>query len=119
MAADVSTLSAQAHGTVGFAKVILRREAWAKSHRPVPTLLHQDRVPVVGGGDLGVMIVEIQPSSLRQIAVEMERAKTHAEMRHDPNREKEVPQPSSRKSETGAIERIELYGAADRRSFAI
>lgn len=113
------TLSAQAQGPVGFAKVILRREAWAKSHRPMATLFREDRVPVVGGGDLGVMIVEVQPSSLRQVAIEMERAETHTEMRYDPNREKEVPHPSGRKSETGAIERIELYGPADRRSFSV
>lgn len=113
------TLSAQAQGPVGFAKVVLRREAWAKSHRPVATLFRQDRVPVVGGGDLGVMIAEVQPASLRQIAAEMERAETHTEMRYDPYKEKDVPHPSGRKSETGAIERIELYGPADRRAFSV
>jgi hypothetical protein len=113
------TLSAQAQGPVGFAKVVLRREAWAKSHRPVATLFRQDRVPVVGGGDLGVMIVEVQPASLRQVAAEMERAEAHTEMRYDPYKEKDVPHPSGRKSETGAIERIELYSPADRRSFSV
>lgn len=117
--AIAGTLSAQAQGSVGFAKVILRREAWAKSHRPVATLFRPDRVPVVGGGDLGVMIVEVQPGTLRQVAAEMGKAETHTEMRFDPNREKEVPHPSGRKSETGAIERIELYGASDRRSFSV
>jgi hypothetical protein len=113
------TLSAQAQGPVGFVKVVLRREAWAKSHRPVATLFRQDRVPVVGGGDLGVMIVEAQPESLRKVAAEIGRAETHTEMRFDPYKEKEVPHPSSRKSETGAIERIELYSPADRRNFSI
>ncbi len=28
-------LSAQSQGPIGFVKVILKREAWAKSHRPV------------------------------------------------------------------------------------
>lgn len=36
-------LSAQAQGDVGFVKVILRREAWAKSHRPVASLFRSDR----------------------------------------------------------------------------
>nr|WP_047165806.1 hypothetical protein [Sphingomonas sp. Y57] len=90
------TLSAQAQGPVGFAKVILRREAWAKSHRPVATLFRPDRVPVVGGGDLGVMIVEVQRTTLRQIVAEMEKAETHTEMRFDPNREKEVARPEAR-----------------------
>lgn len=113
------TLSAQAQGPVGFVKVILRREAWAKSHRPVAALFRQDRVPVVGGGDLGVMIVEAQPATLGQVAAEIARAETHTEMRYDPYKEKEVPYPSGRKSETGAIERIELYGQADRRNFSV
>lgn len=113
------TLSAQSQGPVGFVKVILRREAWAKSHRPVTTLFRRDRVPVVGGGDLGVMIVEVQPETLRQVAAEIGRAETHTEMRYDPYKEKEVPHPSGRKSETGAIERIELYGQTDRRNFSV
>lgn len=113
------TLSAQAQGPVGFAKVVLRREAWAKSHRPVATLFRPDRMPVVGGGDLGVMIVEVQPATLRKVAAEMEKAEAHTEMRFDPKREREVPYPSGRKSETGAIERIELYGPADRRNFSV
>ncbi|KAJ8137953.1 hypothetical protein OY671_008834, partial [Metschnikowia pulcherrima] len=46
-------LSAQAQGDVGFVKVILRREAWAKSHRPVASSFRNDRTPVVGGGDSG------------------------------------------------------------------
>lgn len=112
-------LSAQAQGPVGFAKVVLRREAWAKSHRPVATLFRPDRMPVVGGGDLGVMIVEVQPNTLRQVAAEMEKAENHTQMRFDPNREKEIPYPTGRKSETGAIERIELYGPADRRNFSV
>lgn len=112
-------LSAQAQGPVGFVKVILRREAWAKSHRPVATLFRPDRVPIVGGGDLGVMIVEAHPTALQLIAAEMEKAEDHTEMRFDPHRGKDVAHPSGRKSETGSIERIELYGPADRRGFSV
>ncbi|HEX8622853.1 MAG TPA: hypothetical protein VF718_12875 [Allosphingosinicella sp.] len=99
-------LAAQAQGPVGFIKVILRREAWAKSHRPVTALFRQDRAPVVGGGDLGVLIVEAQPTNLRQVAAEMARAETHTDTKIDPETGKEVPNPTARKSETGAIERI-------------
>lgn len=112
-------LAAQSQGPVGFVKVILRREAWAKSHRPVAALFRQDRAPVVGGGDLGVLIVEAQPATLGQVAAEMARAEAHTETKIDPNTGKKVPNPSARKSETGAIERIELYGPADRRSFSV
>lgn len=112
------TLTAQAQGQLGYAKVILRREAWAKSHRPVNRLFKPDRIPVVGGGDLGVMIVEVQPSTLQQVAAEMRKSETHTEMRLDPHRGVMRPHPSERKSETGAIERIELFGPSDRRNFS-
>lgn len=40
-------------------------------------------------------------------------------MKFDENRGKEVPNPSAQKSEAGAIERIELYGASDKRKFSV
>lgn len=100
-------------------KVILKREAWAKSHRPVGTLFRNDRAPVVGGGDLGVMIVEGRPSRLAEVKAEIAKAETQTRMRFDENKGKEVPHPSPQKSETGAIERIELYGPSDKRSFSV
>lgn len=112
-------LSSQAQGDVGYVKVILRREAWAKSHRPVASLFRKDRTPVVGGGDLGVMIVEGRPSTLRQVAREIAKAEPHTVMRFNEKRQKDLPYPSARKSETGAIDRIELYGPADRRDFSL
>jgi hypothetical protein len=111
-------LSTQSQGDIGYVKVVLRREAWAKSHRPVGALFRNDRTPVVGGGDLGVMIVEGRSVTLRQVGGEIGRAETHTEMRFNENKKKDEPHPSARKSETGAIERIELYGPADRRSFS-
>ena len=112
-------LSAQSQGDVGFVKVILRREAWAKSHRPVASLFRNDRTPVVGGGALGVMIIEARPDTLRQVAGEIAKAETHTQMRFNEQKQKDEPHPSARKSETGAIDRIELYGPADRRSFSV
>lgn len=112
-------LSAQAQGDVGFVKVILRREAWAKSHRPVTALFRSDRTPVVGGGDLGVMIIEGRPGTLRQVAAEIAKGETHTQMRFNEKKQKEEPNPSARKSEAGAIDRIELYGPSDRRSFSL
>jgi hypothetical protein len=111
-------LSAQSQGPIGYVKVTLKREAWAKSHRPVATLFRNDRAPVVGGGDLGVMIVEARPSALAQIKAEIGKAELQTRMRFDERQRKEVPNPSAQKSETGAIERIELYGPSDKRKFS-
>lgn len=112
-------LTAQAQGDVGYVKVILRREAWAKSHRPMAALFRKDRTPIVGGGDLGVMIVEARPNTLREVAVEIGRAEADTRMRFNEQKQKDEPNPSARKSETGAIERIELYGPTDRRNFSV
>ena len=112
-------LSAQSQGPIGYVKVILKREAWAKSHRPVGALFRSDRAPVVGGGDLGVMIVEGRPSALAKVKEQIAKAETLTRMKFDENRGKEVPNPSAQKSEAGAIERIELYGASDKRKFSV
>src|ERR1700686_400814 len=74
-------LSAQSQGDVGYVKVILRREAWAKSHRPVGALFRSERTPVVGGGDLGVMIIEGRPGALRQGGIEIAQAEKHTKKR--------------------------------------
>lgn len=82
-------LSAQSQGDVGYVKVILRRDAWAKSHRPVASLFRENRTPVVGGSDLGVMIVEARPSRLREVAAEIARAEIHTEMRFNEQKQKD------------------------------
>ncbi len=115
----VLSAQAQTYGDVGYAKVTLRREAWAKSHRPVTSLFRPDRTPVVGGADLGVMLVEVRPHSLAQVAHQVGKAETHTEMRFNEYKRKEEPHPSSFKSEAGAIEKIELYSPTDRRGFSV
>lgn len=112
-------LSAQSQGPVGYVKVILKREAWAKSHRPVGALFRNDRAPIVGGGDLGVMIVEGRPLALAQVKAEIAKAETLTRMKFDESKAREVPNPSLQKSEVGAIEQIELYGPSDKRRFSV
>jgi hypothetical protein len=112
-------LSNQSQGRLGYLKLVLRREAWAKSHRPVTALFRPDRTPLVGGADLGVMIVEAHPASLTTIAAEIKKAEPESRTRFDESKKKLVPAPSARRSEVGAIERIELYGPSDKRSFSV
>lgn len=117
--AVATALRAQPESEIGYAKVILRREAWAKSHRPVKKLFKLERTPIVGGDDLGVMLVEITPEAALAIAQDIAQ---HAEERgikkYDDLKGKDVPNPSVCRSETGAIERVELYQAADKRQFS-
>lgn len=121
LGAITNTLEAQTptQGNIGFIKVFLRREAWAKSHRPISVLFKPSRIPIVGGGDLGEMYFEANPQILREIAHDISRAEDETRKKLDKARDKMVPNPSQARSEIGAIERIELYGPRDRRSFSV
>ncbi len=104
---------------LGYVKVILRRPAWAKSHRPLHALFKPSRTPMVGGTDLGVVLVEARPSTLLQVAEEIAEAEDHTRFRFVEARGREVPYPSARRSEAGAIDRVEIYGQSDRRDFSL
>jgi hypothetical protein len=121
LGAITHTLESQTptQGNIGYIKVILRREAWAKSHRPTSALFRPDRISLVGGGDLGEMYFEADPKALRGVAKEISGAEEETRHKLDKARNKMVPNPSPARSETGAIERIELYGPRDRRSFSV
>jgi len=114
-----SALEGQEQGDVGVVKVILRRAAWAKSHRPTRSLFKPDRIPLVGGGDLGEMYFEARPPVLRAIARDIAATENGTNLKRDPNTGKLVPHPSTARSETGAIDRVELYGPTDRRQFSV
>ena len=99
-----SALETQDQGDVGVIKVILRRPAWAKSHRPTRALFKPDRVPLVGGGDLGEMYFEARPRVLRAIGRDIAATENGTNLKRDANTGKMVPHPSTARSETGAIE---------------
>ena len=104
-----SALEVQDQGDIGVVKVILRRPAWAKSHRPTRSLFKPDRIPLVGGGDgVNMYFVEARPTVLRNIAHYIAASENGTNLKRDPNTGKMVPHPSTARSETGAIERIEL-----------
>lgn len=100
-----------------YAHVILQSEAWAKSRRPVDKVLPVDHVPVIGGGRLGDLLVELTVENLPLI----ERAIGQAEetVVHGLNRKgEEVPKPSRQRSEVGAIQTIRAHHQSDRRAFS-
>ena len=119
LATVAATIQAQSQGDVGYVKVILRREAWAKSHRPIKALFRPDRIALAGGGDLGELYFEGRPHSLGQVAAKIGEAEDTTNLVWDEDKQKSVPHPSAARSETGAIERIELYGPKDRRRFSV
>ncbi len=118
---QLRTIAASLHENpqtdLGYVKVILRRSAWAKSHRPLKALFKPDRTPIIGGADLGVMLVEARPPALLKVADDIANAEDRTKFRFVEAQGKEIPYPSARRSETGAIERIEIYGESDHEIF--
>ncbi len=109
----------QPEGDVGYLKVTLRRSAWAKSHRPTTAIFKRDITPYVGGADIGVMLIEASSASVRTISRSIEQAENETQKRYSEALRREIPYPSRLRSEVGAIDRIERYSAADKRSFSL
>ncbi len=74
-------------------------------------------MPCVGGLDLGQLVIEVTPEKLRNVIAAVLKAHSETRVRYNPNTERDEPNPSPARSETGAIERVELYAASDRRKF--
>ena len=114
-----SRLVASAAGGVGFIRVRMREEALAKSHRPIDRLFNPLFTPTIGSGGLGEIIVQVSPYTIDRALAEV--AKAEDKLAFKPNKaypEKLVPAPSKWRSEVGAIESLDLWGPADRRTFS-
>jgi hypothetical protein len=111
-------LASQALTTVGVAKVILRTDALAKSHRPNQALFRRDRTPIVGNMDFGQLLFQVTPSSLSEVARAITEAEPETRWKEEKDGKKPKPNPTRKRSEAGAIERIEMYGASDKRAFS-
>ncbi|MHC4662220.1 MAG: S8 family peptidase [Planctomycetota bacterium] len=62
----------RASGIPGVARVILKKDAIAKSHRP-SGLFKKDTCPIIGGGALRELYISITPSGLTYLAEKIER----------------------------------------------
>ncbi|MDR5765840.1 MULTISPECIES: S8 family peptidase [unclassified Caballeronia] len=98
----------------GFVKVRLQENAWAKTHRPVKKLFTPDNAPVVGGDDIGELIVRTDVAGLGRILESVGRADEATSRRTD-NKGHLVVNPNRERSEVGALEGLRLWSAADRR----
>ncbi|MDI1324433.1 MAG: S8 family peptidase [Algoriphagus sp.] len=105
------------YAKVSYAKVSLKQAALAKSHRPTSQIFKRDVAPVIGGGDLGELFVELTPESVEKINKKFEQAET--ETRYKEKNGKNEPNPSRLRSEIGAIEEIVMYSSSDKRNFSV
>ncbi len=100
-----------------YAKLILKRSALAKSHRPTKSLFTLNKAPVIGAGDLGELFIEIRPQSVEWVKTQA--GKAHLETRWKERDGEQIATPSSYRSEVGAIEEIVPYGPSDKRKFSL
>jgi len=111
-------LRASSAGSVGFMRVRMREEAFAKSHRPVRSLFQPTFTPTVGSSDVGEIIVQVTPSTIERALSESEKAEDVVAYKpHKTKPNEQVPSPSRVRSEVGAIESLSLWTVADRRGF--
>ena len=106
------------YSNISYAKVILKQSALAKTHRPTSSLFKPSVAPVIGAGDLGELYVELQPDAIEKIEEKILQAETETRWKEKKDG-KVVANPSTLRSEVGAIEEIRPYIATDKRKFSV
>lgn len=98
-----------AYSKIAYAKVKMRSDAVAKTHRPTQSIFTRSkRNFVVGGAGVGELLVEMFPGSIEKTKQSISRAE-------DDSRDK----PSRARSEVGGIQSIQPYSYEDRVSFTL
>ncbi|WP_211305467.1 hypothetical protein [Xenorhabdus cabanillasii] len=93
-------------------KVSLKEDAIAKSHRPTSAIFNH-KYPVIGGGDIGKIYVQVNEKSLTSLAERLSQAKVQSDVKFNKNGDI-VPKVGTLRSEVSAIENIELYQENDK-----
>lgn len=103
---------------VTYMHVTLNEEAWAKTKRPTTKVMPPSKVPLIGGTNLGDMIVELTPENLEAIRGSISEAEKDVPMVPDKKTNELKPKPSRARGEVGAIRALRAHHAADRRTFS-
>lgn len=96
------------YSNIAYAKVKMRPKAIAKSHRPTKLLSNKKRSEIIGGTNIGEMLVEMHPGAIEKIGVLIENAENISK-----------DKTSRTRSEVGAIQSISPYSKEDRVPFSI
>ncbi|MEC6909630.1 S8 family serine peptidase [Photobacterium piscicola] len=110
---DIGSRDCQTFATM---KVTLKDDAIAKSHRPTSALFNHKH-PVVGGGEIGELYVQVNSKSLPKLTERIAQAKVKSDIKFNKDG-KIVPKVGSLRSEVSAIESLELLGASDKCSLS-
>src|SRR5438445_6728392 len=107
----------QTKESMGYVKVSLQQSALAKSHRPTRALFTEERAPIRGSTRLGEIIAEVNLPRLASLDDAIGKAEIVVRTKPSKDSDKQIPVPSRYRCEVGAIDGIELWSKADRRSF--
>jgi hypothetical protein len=100
--------------TSGVLKVSLRREAWAKSHRPQLALFPPEKRPCIGVSKLGELFYHVTAEDVQELQQEIAVAESETRRRTSASTGKEYASPTAQRSEVGAVDSIEVPTAADK-----
>jgi hypothetical protein len=105
--------------TSGILKVKMRREAWAKSHRPNRALFPPNKRPCVAVSGVGELFYLVSAEDLPDLETEITKAEDATRWLKSKKSEVEYAAPSVQRSDVGAVETIELPTPADKRKFSV
>lgn len=109
---------ARSSNSAAFIKVKLRREAWAKSHRPTHKLFQPAIFPSAGVDGIGEIYYRVSAATLPKLLATIAEAEPETRHKFNEHTQKKEPHPTRARSEVGAIQEVLLPEAADRRSFS-
>jgi hypothetical protein len=105
--------------TSGVLKVKMRREAWAKSHRPNRALFPPNKRPCIAVSGVGELFYFVSSQDFPEIEGEIAKAENATRWLKSKKSEQEYASPSGQRSDVGAVETIELPLPADKRHFSV
>src|ERR1700734_1840506 len=117
--AAINTAFQRSGMTSGVVKVNLRREAWAKSHRPNRALFPPGKRPCIGVSNLGELYYHVTTDDITELGQEIGAAETETRRRISSKSRKEYVSPSDQRSDVGGVDSIELPTASDKRRFGV
>ncbi|MGA2571693.1 MAG: S8 family peptidase [Terracidiphilus sp.] len=116
---SIATTLQQSGFDSGVVKVNLRREAWAKSHRPNRALFPPEKRPCIGASSLGELYYHVTAEDMVEVSDEINTAESQTVRKTSGKTGKTYVAPSDQRSEVGAIETIEIPTASDKRKFSL
>ncbi len=115
---SIASVFQQSGLDAGIVKVNLRREAWAKSHRPNRALFPPEKRPCIGVSSIGELYYHVTRDDINEVQSEIQTAESQT-VRKTSKKGKIYVAPSDQRSEVGAIDAIEIPTASDKRHFSL